>query len=305
MIIIGSANALVGMQAGWEILAAGGLALDAVEAVVRAVESNPEDHTVGYGGYPNILGEVELDASIMDGNGRRAGSVGALRGYRHAITVARAVMERTPHVLLAGEGAARLAAEIGMEREALLTPEVEAIWREKAGGLLARPDVPPGPMLDAVTIATDPERVGGTVNVLAIDAEGRLASAVSTSGWAWKYPGRLGDSPIIGAGNYADGRYGAAACTGWGEMTIRAGTARSIVTSLARGMPLDEACDAAMRDIGALAGTEVSAMPVNIVAIDVAGKHCSISSEEGRQFVIQRDGMPSPELRVRRFAPMQ
>jgi L-asparaginase / beta-aspartyl-peptidase len=305
MIIIGSANALVGLKAGWEILKAGGSALDAVEVVVREVESNPNDHTVGYGGYPNILGQLELDASLMDGTGRRCGSVGALQGYRHAITVARAVMERTPHVFMVGEGAAWLAAEIGMERETLLTPAVEEIWREKTGGRLTRPGVPPGPMLDAVKIATDPEQVGGTVNVLGIDGRGHLASAVSTSGWAWKYPGRLGDSPVVGAGNYADGRYGAAACTGWGEMTIRAGTARGIVASLAYGVSLDDACDAAMRDLGALAGTEPPAMPVNIVAVDAAGNHCSISSDEGRQFVIQKDGMAAPELWERRFVPMR
>ncbi|MEY2404700.1 MAG: hypothetical protein QOD38_2251, partial [Acidimicrobiaceae bacterium] len=108
-VLIGSHNADVGMTAGIEILATGGRALDAIEAVVRLVEDNPDDHTVGYGGYPNLDGDVELDAAIMDGSTRAAGAVGALRDYRAAITVARAVMERTAHVLVVGDGAARIA----------------------------------------------------------------------------------------------------------------------------------------------------------------------------------------------------
>jgi beta-aspartyl-peptidase (threonine type) len=302
VIILGSANARVGMEAGWEILARGGSALDAVEAVTRAVEDNPEDHTVGYSGYPNTLGQVELDASIMDGEGRRSGSVGALQGYRHAISVARAVMERTPHVLIVGEGAARLAAEIGMERENLLTPEAERAWRER----LENGEGPagPSPLSVAAQQATDPERVGGTVNVLAIDGRGRIASAVSTSGWAWKYPGRLGDSPIIGAGSYADGRYGAAACTGWGEMTIRAGTARGVVAGLAAGMSIEEACLAAIDDLRSLSGREPAAMPVNAVALDAAGRHCAVSTRAGAQYVIWEDGMTEPEIRERRFVEL-
>lgn len=300
MIIVGSANALVGIGAGWEILGAGGSALDAVEAVARAVEDNPEDHTVGYGGYPNILGHVELDASIMEGDGREAGSVGALQGYRHAITVARAVMERSPHAFIVGEGAARLAREIGMEPENLLTPEVEHVWREKlAEGIEG--DVALRPLTAAAQAATDPEHVGGTVNVLAIDASGRLASAVSTSGWAWKYPGRLGDSPVIGAGNYCDGRYGAAACTGWGELTVRAGTARSVVAALATGVALEEACTAAIQDLNTLAGTHPQRMPVNLVALDAAGNHCAVTTKSGSQYVIQENGMASPEVRERRL----
>jgi L-asparaginase / beta-aspartyl-peptidase len=299
MIIVGSANALVGMRSGWEILRGGGSALDAVEAVTRAVEDNPEDHSVGYAGYPNILGEVELDASIMDGEGRRSGAVGAMRGYRHAITVARAVMERTPHVFIVSEGAERLAGEIGLERENLLPPEVEAIWREKLRDVESLPAATPGILSAVAQAATDPEHVGGTVNVLAIDGAGKLASAVSTSGWGWKYPGRLGDSPVIGAGNYADGRFGATACTGWGEMTIRADTARSVVLALARGTSLPDACIEAILDLRSLAGRLPAAMPVSLVALDASGRHAAYSTREGTQYVLQEDGMDEPELRDR------
>jgi len=297
LLLVGSANALVGMSAGWEILVQGGSSLDAVEAVTRLVEDNPADHTVGYAGYPNILGEVELDASIMDGVTRRAGAVGALRGYRHAITVARAVMERTPHVLVVGDGASSLAAEIGLEREDLLTDEIRTLWRDGLDGKL-EPGSAGASMLAQVRRAVDPERVAGTVNVLAIDAAGTLASAVSTSGWAWKHPGRCGDSPLIGAGNYADGRYGAAACTGWGELAIRAGTARSVVSALQAGTPIDEACDAAVRDLASLVpvGDEVV---MHLVALAADGTHHAVSTQSGTQYAIQRTGMASAELRPR------
>ena len=240
-LVVASANGDVGMDAAWAIIDQGGTALDAVEAGTRAVEDNPDDHTVGYGGYPNLLGEVELDASIMDGTTRRAGAVGGLRGYRAAVTVARAVMERLPHVLVAGEGAARLAAELGLPQEDLLTEPAKRVWREGIEGKLD-PASLAGRMLSAVaSMATDPERAAGTVNFLAVDQEGRMASAVSTSGWAWKYPGRLGDTPVIGAGNYCDARYGAATCTGFGELAVRAGLARSVVAAIAAGRSLHDA----------------------------------------------------------------
>ena len=130
MIIIASSNGAIGMSAAWAILQSGGSALDAIEAATRLVEDNPDDHSVGYGGYPNLIGEVELDASIMDGATRRAGAVGALRGYRHPISVARRVMQELPHVMLAGAGAERFAAECGMPREDLLT--------DAGGRILAR-----------------------------------------------------------------------------------------------------------------------------------------------------------------------
>lgn len=298
MIIIASSNGVVGMQAGWETLRAGGSALDAVEAATRLVEDNPADHSVGYGGYPNLLGEVELDASIMDGATLRAGAVGALRGYRAAISVARRVMEELPHVFLAGEGAARFAAELGMQPEDLLSAEAERTWRagiegremidwhgvsEQVAKLLAR----------APRVTQDPEHVTGTVNFIAQDGRGHIASAVSTSGWAWKYPGRLGDSPVIGAGNYADDRYGAAACTGWGEAAIRAGTARSVVLYLKGGLALADACREAFHDLEPIMRGTPNAM--SLVALDRAGNHCAMTTAEARTYVYQADGMGAPD----------
>jgi beta-aspartyl-peptidase (threonine type) len=303
VILVASANGLAGVDVGWGILAAGGSALDAVEAATRVVEDDPDDHTVGYGGYPNLLGQVELDASIMDGTARRAGAVGALHGYRHAITVARAVMERLPHVLVLGDGAARLAAELGLEPEDLLTPEAAQVWREGLEGQLPRGSRVADTLAHVASLVTDPERASGTVNFLARDGAGRIASAVSTSGWAWKYPGRLGDTPVIGAGNYADDRYGAAACTGWGELAIRAGTARSVVAALAAGGALDEACDAAIRDLAGLED-DLGQVLMHLVAIDTGGGHQAVSTQPGATYAWRTEGMAATELAPRRVVTL-
>ena len=179
--VIASENGGYGMPAAWSALQHGGTALDAVKAGTRAVEDNPDDHTVGYAGHPNIDGTVELDASIMDGTTRRAGAVGGLRGYRHAITVARAVMDSTPHALITGDGAARLAASIGEPADNLLTEEERERWA--AGIKDGKAD-----LLSQVRLLThDPREGAGTVDFVALDAAGHLASAVSTSGWAFKY----------------------------------------------------------------------------------------------------------------------
>jgi len=311
MIVVASANGAVGMDAAWDVLAAGGSAVDAVEAGTRLVEANPDDHTVGYSGYPNLVGEVELDASIMEGTTRRAGAVGGLRGYRHAVTVARAVMDQLPHVLIVGDGAARLAAEIGLDQEDLLTEEAARVWRDGLDGKLPEGSLG-ARMLEQVSgvaelthlaelagLATDPEDAAGTVNFLAIDGRSTIASAVSTSGWAFKYPGRVGDSAVIGAGNYCDDRFGAAACTGFGELAIRAATAQRIVTGLAAGLPVDKACDAAMSDLAALGSTK--AVIMNAVAVDRAGNHSAVTTRPvGADYVVRTEAMSTYEQLPRR-----
>jgi len=244
-IIVASSNADVGIAAGVAILRDGGSAADAVIAAIKPVEANPDEHSVGFSGLPNLLGQVELDASLMIGAGLRAGTIGALQGYGDAIELARHVMDGLPHAMIAGEGAARLAEEVGMTPVDLLTPEAERIWRGRLDANRANRD---GAYIERVremvgAVTSDPqfpEPPHGTVNVIARDRDGRIACGVSTSGWAWKYPGRLGDSPVIGAGNYADDRWGAAACTGRGEMAIRCCTAHSVVTFLRFGMSLEE-----------------------------------------------------------------
>lgn len=309
MIVVGSANGRVGIEAAMAVLRRGGSALDAVETGTRLVEDNLEDHSVGSAGLPNLLGEVELDASIMDGRTLAAGAVAAIKGYPNPISVARRVMVDLPHVLLAGEGAARFAAESGFQTAELLTDDTRRIWRERLEGNL--PEwYGPGDiaymnrMRELVRLASDPERVSGTVNFIARDREGDIASAVSTSGWAWKYPGRVGDSPIIGAGNYCDNRYGAAACTGRGEMAIRAATARSVVLYLKLGMSLGEALAEAMHDLWVLDDPYYGRM--NIVALDAQGNHAAASNGDETTYVYISDEMDTyaetPRTVVRRPA---
>jgi beta-aspartyl-peptidase (threonine type) len=307
MIVVASKNGLVGLQEAMGILKAGGSAVDAVEAGIRSVEANPEDHTVGYGGYPNLLGDVELDAGIMDGRDLMAGAVGAIQGFRHPISVARKVMETLPHVLLVGRGAERFASEMGFERSDLLTEEAGRVWEdrlrtampEEAFRLLSTlPD-----LWRWVGVATDPQRAKGTVNLLAQDARGSICAGTSTSGWAWKYPGRVGDSPIIGAGLYADDRYGAAACTGMGEMAIRASTARSVIHNLRGGLSLQEAGWRAMLDLDDLGGPYRSRM--NLIALDDTGCHAGWSTDEGQTYVYMADEMQEPDVVPRLTVPIE
>ena len=292
-LLIGSANARVGFDDGLAILRDGGSAIDAVIATIRRVEANPDDHSVGYGGLPNLFGDVELDASLMDGRTLATGAVAALKNHQDAIDLARTVMDTLPHVLIVGDGARMLAAESGLPERNLLTPEAEAIWRARmadgAEGAYQRR------MRElAARLSRDPERpldAHGTVNVIARDREGNLASGVSTSGWAWKYPGRVGDSPIIGAGNYADNRWGAAACTGRGEMAQRLCTAHSVVAAMRFGLSLDDAITLAMEDLNAL--DDPYRGEVNIIAVDRHGRHAAASTAPDRTYIAMTDHMES------------
>jgi beta-aspartyl-peptidase (threonine type) len=291
-----------------ELLRQGGRALDAVELACRVVEDDPEDHSVGYGGLPNVLGEVELDASIMDGRTLAAGAVAALRGYGRAITLARRVMEETPHVLIAAHGADRLALETGEQPADQRTEESQRRWRERfaerdltpgdetnlrtTAGLLTRPLNLQDKIYKAGRVDTQ-----GTVNFLVRDGYGDLASAVSTSGLGWKYPGRIGDSPLIGPGNYCDNRYGAAACTGMGELAIRAGTAHSVVLYMKMGMSLHGAGLEALRDLQGL--TSGAGQYMNFVALTPDGEHAGFTTVSGKQYLYMTGAMDAPALAER------
>lgn len=306
MIVVASENGIVGIGAAIEILRDGGSAVDAVEAATRLVESNTSDHTVGVGGYPNILGTVELDASIMDGSCRRAGAVAALRGYAHPVSIARQIMETlTHHLLLVGDGAARFAHEHDFETADLLTGPAEDAWRRQIEALaVGAPEHLPilggsRPLSEMTRLATDPDLTHGTVNFLAQDGDGHIASAVSTSGWAFKYPGRAGDSPLIGAGNYCDDRFGGCACTGLGEWAIRAGTARSVVAAMEFGLSIEDACLRAFADLRTIPVPDNIGAVMSVIALDKNGRHAGYSTEPGRRYVWQTPDMPNFEMSPR------
>jgi beta-aspartyl-peptidase (threonine type) len=258
--IAGTDNSEAFLPIGSRLLTDGASAIDAVEATIRAVEENPDDHSVGIGGIPNLLGVIQLDASIMEGRTRAAGAVAAIEGFLHPISIARMVMEVSPHVLLVGEGGEAFAEAMGFERTELGTEYSEAFFQAFLEDTMER--LGPGYRMDLGWLRDDWKahdirmwyerlegHMHGTVNVLAMDSGGDICSGVSTSGTYMKLPGRVGDSPIIGAGNYCDNRYGAAACVGKGELSIRHGTARTIVLLMQRGLSVEEACVQAMAEV--------------------------------------------------------
>jgi L-asparaginase len=274
MILVTNNEGTFGVPTTVRMLADGAPALDAIEAGIRLVEADPTVRTVGRGGWPNLLGEVELDACVMDGTTLRTGAVGALKGYLHPVSVAREIMRRLPHEFLVGEGAARFAHEIGAPTADNLIEDSRRVWQGWFDRTLtptqkqAWPDIP---LAELCRHAIDPETGRDTTVFLAQDTGQNICSGTSTSGWGWKYPGRLGDSPIIGAGSYADTRYGAAACTGAGEMTIRCCTARSVVLYMKRGATVADAVLEAVDDMRALQTGLINR--VTIHAIDPRGNH--------------------------------
>src|SRR3984957_5574302 len=299
MILVTNNEGTLGVPTTARLLAQGAQGLDAIEAGIRMIEADPSVRTVGRGGWPNLLGQMELDACMMDGTTLRSGAVGALQGYLHPVSVAREVMRRLPHELLVGDGAARFAREIGAEPADNLIPDSKRAWQAWFDTELtptqknAWPDIP---LAELCRHAIDPEIGRDTTVFLAQDVTGTICSGTSTSGWAWKYPGRLGDSPIIGAGSYADTRYGAAACTGAGEMTIRCCTARSIVLYMKAGASVSDAVHEAAEDICALKGGLISR--VTIHAIDRNGDHKVVAvngSRDNKYWIWEGQGSPRLE----------
>jgi len=223
-------------QAAWKELAAGGNALDAVEAGARWAESDLCNSTVGHCGNPDRDGVLTLDASIMAGDGR-CGSVAALADILHPVSVARQVMEKTPHVMLVGEGAQQFAVQQGFERRRLLTADAEKAWRE----WLKTEHYAPQINAERRGMPGDKDN-HDTLGMLAIDANGQMAGACTTSGMAFKMHGRVGDSPIIGAGLYVDNEVGAATASGMGEEMIRNAASFLVVELMRQGLSPGDAC---------------------------------------------------------------
>jgi isoaspartyl peptidase/L-asparaginase-like protein (Ntn-hydrolase superfamily) len=264
------------------LLEKGSPALDAALAGAQAVEDDPKVNSVGYGGLPNAIGTVQLDACVMDGQTLACGAVAAVENIRHPAALARRVMEKTPHVLLVGEGAKTFALQEGFPLQELLTPESLAEWqkrRPKAG----RPEAPP---------PGAPPGSHDTVTVLALDAKGSLGGVCTTSGLAHKLPGRVGDSPLIGAGLYVDNSAGAAGATGVGEEIIRIGGSLLIVEAMRAGRSPQEACELAVKKVNAVAVRRgVHPARVAFLALDPRGRvGAACTPQTNFQYAVGRPG---------------
>jgi isoaspartyl peptidase/L-asparaginase-like protein (Ntn-hydrolase superfamily) len=251
-------------NAALDVLAKGESALDALEAGIKIVESDPNVLSVGYGGLPDASGEVTLDASIMDWKGN-AGAVAYLKNIKHPISVARLVMEKTPHVLLVGEGALKFALENGFKKENLLTNKAKARWEKWKA-------------------KHSPGKNHDTVGMLIIDEEGNISGGVSTSGWAFKIPGRVGDSPIIGAGLYVDNEVGGACSTGYGEIAIKTAGSFLVVEKMREGYSPAEACKIAVERSKKY--QKDKHMQICYVAMNKAGEVGGYSAFEGFVYTI-------------------
>ncbi len=249
---VGSRNAERGIRLAMQLVRGGSDTLDAAVEGVKIQELDPDDNSVGYGGLPNEEGVVQLDASCMHGPTRRAGAVACLEGIKTPSEVAKLVLKYTNHILLVGEGAKRFALSYGFRDEELLTPESRELWlrwRANRG--------PEDDWLDVPESEPRMSRVTGTVNLNVINAQGDVSSVTTTSGLAWKIPGRVGDSPIIGAGQYTDNDVGAAGSTGRGESNIMTCGGFLTVEFMRRGMKPTDAALETLKRVVALTPTRL------------------------------------------------
>jgi N4-(beta-N-acetylglucosaminyl)-L-asparaginase len=241
-IVIASANGLETVKKAYGIITAGDDALDGVIAGVNIVEDDPTDHSVGLGGLPNEEGVVELDSCCMHGPTHNAGAVAAIRNIRNPSKLARLVMERTDHVLIVGEGALRFAKRHGFKEENLLTDEAQRIWLNWKENLSDEDDWFPQEENEKNHSNLINEHITGTINCNALDLQGNLSGVTTTSGLSYKIPGRVGDSPIIGAGLYVDNEVGACGSTGRGEENLKNLSSFMVVEFMRMGQSPEEAC---------------------------------------------------------------
>jgi N4-(beta-N-acetylglucosaminyl)-L-asparaginase len=253
-------------DAAWKILSAGGRALDAVEAGAKVPEGDPKETSVGLGGLPDREGRVTLDACIMDENSR-CGSVAFLEHIVHPISVARMVMEKTPHVMLVGEGALQFALANGFKKENLLTKESEKAWREWTKESAYKP---------VINVENH-----DTIGIIALDTNGNLSGACTTSGLAYKMRGRVGDSPIIGAGLYVDNEIGAATATGVGEEVIRIVGAHLVVELMRQGNSPEQACKLAVERILKKNPAKAKEVQVGFLALNKNGEYGAYCLQKG------------------------
>jgi N4-(beta-N-acetylglucosaminyl)-L-asparaginase len=278
-VAISSANSLAPVTRAAELMLSGSDTLDAAVEGVKIQELDPRDQSVGYGGLPNEEGVVQLDASCMHGPSRRAGAVAALEGIKTPSEVAKLVLKYTNHILLVGEGAKRFALSYGFKEEDLLTPESRQAWLAWRANRGAEDDwvnVQPG---EKMVVG----RPTGTINLNVINSKGDISSVTTTSGLSWKIPGRAGDSPIIGAGQYTDNEIGAAGSTGLGEANIMVCGGFLTVENMRRGMKPTDAALETCRRVVALAAPRLldeqgrPKFDLNFYAVNKRGEYGSAS----------------------------
>jgi len=260
----------------WRILSDGGKSIDAVEAGVRVTEADITNRSVGIGGRPDRDGHVTLDACIMDENSR-CGSVACLEGIKHPISVARAVMEKTPHVMLVGDGAKEFAVQQGFEKYKTPIKEVKKdwkAWKKENKDLLKKPNIN--------------HENHDTIGMLAMDEYGNMSGSCTTSGWAYKMHGRVGDSPIIGAGLFIDNEVGGACATGMGEAIIRIAGSHTVVELMRQGKTPQEACKIAVERIISK-HTDMTGLQCGFLAMDMFGRVGSYSVYSGFNYAIQKE----------------
>jgi len=257
-------------QVAWQVLSDNGKAIDAVEQGVRVPEADPSVMTVGYGGYPDREGKVTLDACIMDEN-QNCGSVAFLQHIKHPISVARLVMDKTPHVMLVGEGALAFAKSQGFKEQNLLTDKAKSAWQAWLKESKYNP---------IINVENH-----DTIGMLALDNNGDLSGACTTSGAAFKMSGRVGDSPIIGAGLYVDNEIGAATATGMGELMIKTVGCHLVVEMMRQGMNPEQACKAAVDRIAKKLG-DYKKFQVGFLALNKAGEYGSYCIQSGFNYAV-------------------
>lgn len=258
--------------------AADGSMLDAVEAGIGLIEADENNATVGIGGTPNAIGQVELDACVMAGPGHRAGSVAGLQDIAHPIAVARRVMDQTRHVMLVGENAKRFALEQGFPETDLVTAAARERWekwKSEKGNTRDGKPVPQGPVHD---------QNHDTIAMVGLDSGGDLYGGCSTSGAGFKMPGRVGDSPILGSGLYVDNQVGAAGATGIGENVMRFCGSFLVVEFMRMGLSPESACRAAIERIASLDPSGYEGLEINFIALNRQGEFGAAGTSRGFQF---------------------
>ena len=298
-----NASGKTGIEVAYEMLTRGADPLDAVIAGVNVVERDPNDQSVGIGGLPNEEGVVQLDASVMHGPTKRAGSVGALEGIATPSLVAKAVMDYTDHIMLVGAGAKKFALEMGFKEEDLLTEQSRQDWLRWKATLNPsdawlnpppRAGRPPAPEPDGAHVYHDASGVAytyGTINLNAVAANGDIGSVTTTSGLSWKIPGRVGDSPIIGAGQYCDNEVGAAGSTGRGEANIKVCGAFLAVEFMRQGLSPEAALMKTMERVIAMTESRllVNGKPtfqLQFYAVNKKGEYAGACAYEGSSFAV-------------------